>query len=173
MRRMVLALAGMMAVGALPARATEPSVPETVAGAFNETCRRGFPNLDTIARHAAATGWIERRSRLVAEASDPRARNMAPPRFLQKDGFTLILMAPSVLSPGRSCSVSLRVGKDVDTARLAGAVSATLGAGPPTMVKVRKAEQAQWRPSPALVVHASVGSGGAVRTADISVRSGS
>ena len=155
---------------AAPAQPPQESGPqEAIAEAFNDTCRRGFPDVDLIGRHAAASGWVERSSRLIAERSDPALKRMIPPRFFQRGEFTLIVMKASSFVPRPSCSVSLRVGKEIDLNSVAGAVSHALGTGAPAMVRIDRAEHAQWRPTQALLVDASIQKGNP-RTVHLVVR---
>jgi hypothetical protein len=162
------ALIAALFASAVPAAAAAQEA-EPLVSAFNETCRRGFPDVETIARHAAAQGWVERASRLIAEGTDPKVRNIAPPRFLQKGEMMLILSSPNRLSARHICSVHLGVGKTLDTAALAALVSAALGAGQPAMKKVDGVDQAEWQPAPAFLVSASVRKKPA-RSATIAVR---
>lgn len=172
-----LAIAGLAASAAAASAVPAPPVPapaasragEPLVSAFNDTCRRGFPKIETIRRHAAAQGWIERTARLIPEASDPRLRDMPQPHFLQKGDMMLILSAPNEVSRSHTCSVTLSVGKELDTSALAGLVSQALGSAPAAMTKVRGAERAQWQPAPSLLVEAGV-SKKPTRSATIAVR---
>jgi D-serine deaminase-like pyridoxal phosphate-dependent protein len=61
----------LLSVPATIARAQGVSDPAPMVSAFNETCRRGFPDLETISQRAQSQGWIQRSVRLIAEKSDP------------------------------------------------------------------------------------------------------
>ena len=171
----VLAIAAFATSAAAASAVPAPPAPaaaqagEPLVSAFNDTCRRGFPSIETIRRHAAAQGWIERSARLIPEASDPRLQDMPQPHFLQKGDMMLILSAPNAVSRSHTCSVALSVGKELDTAGLAGLVSQALGAAPAAMTKVRGAERAQWQPAPTFFVEAGV-SRKPTRSATILVR---
>lgn len=65
----------------------EPA-PAAYAQAFNETCRSGFPDLDAIAKVAAARGWTERSVSSVAMIGSNR---IALPHSFSKDGLMLFL----------------------------------------------------------------------------------
>jgi hypothetical protein len=162
------ALTAALLASAVPAAAAAQEA-EPLVAAFNDTCRRGFPDVETIRRNAAAQGWIERASRLIAEGTDPKVRDIAPPRFLEKGEMMLILSSPNRHSARHICSVHLGVGKTLDTAALAAMVSTALGAGKPAMKKVDGVDRAEWRPAPAFLVSASVAKK-PVRSATVSVR---
>lgn len=148
------------------------SDPASIISAFNETCRRGFPDLETIRRHAESTGWSRRSVELLAARSNPKLRNVALPVFLRKGDMTLVVSAPGKLYDKTSCTVAVSAEKTLDTRRLAEAVSAALGGAPPSFAKVRGMEQATWQVKSGLVVRASVSRYGRVRTANVGVQIG-
>lgn len=52
----------LVAIGGIsPAMAKEEADPAVYLAAFNDTCRRGFPDLDKIAAHAQSIGWAVRK----------------------------------------------------------------------------------------------------------------
>jgi len=162
----------LMGIASTVAGAQSVSDPAPIISAFNETCRRGFPNLETIRQRAEAQGWIRRKVRLIAEASDPKLRTVAVPDFLQKGDMMLVLSAPNALLGKSSCTIAVPGQKTLDTQALAEAVSAALDGAQATVAKVRGVDQATWRVKSGLVVKASVSKSGRVRTANLSVATG-
>jgi hypothetical protein len=175
-----LRLSGALCLMTVPAALTGapwtpgPAVsdPAPIVSAFNETCRRGFPDLETIRRHAESTGWIARPVELIAARTNPKLRNIALPVFLRKDDMTLVVSAPGKLYDKTSCTVAVTVEKTLDTRVLAQAVSAAFGGAPASFAKVRGLEQASWNVKSGLIVKASVSKYGRVRTANIAVVTG-
>jgi hypothetical protein len=157
------------AVPAAVAGAQPTSDPAPLVSAFNETCRRGFPDLETIRLHAESTGWIPRKVELLAARTNPKLRNVALPNFLQKGDLTLVVSAPGKLYDKTSCTVAVTVQKTLDTRTLAEAVSAALNGAPANFAKVRGEEQATWQVKPGVFVKASVSRYGRIRTANVAV----
>jgi hypothetical protein len=145
------------------------SDPAPIVDAFNETCRRGFPDLATIRQRAESQGWIRRSVRLIAERSDPKLRNVAPPEFLQKGDLTLILSGPNGLWNKTSCTISVSAGKTLDTRGLADAVSAALDGAQATVGREKGIERAMWQVRSGMVVKASVSKLGQIRQANLAV----
>ena len=143
--------------------------PATIISAFNDTCRRGFPNLETIRQRAESLGWVRRSVRLIAERSDPRLRTVAMPEFFGRDGMMLVLATPNALTSKSSCGISVSGEKTMDTRALAAAVSAALDGAQATIAKERGVEQAVWQLKSGLVVRASVSKSGRIRTANLTV----
>ncbi|HEX8063413.1 MAG TPA: hypothetical protein VF535_09365 [Allosphingosinicella sp.] len=162
----------LTAIPATIAGAQGLSDPAPIVSAFNETCRRGFPDLETVRRHAESTGWIRRSVELIAARSNPKLRNVVLPDFLQKGDMTLVVSTPSKLYDKTSCTVAATAEKTLDTRGLAEAVSAALDGAPASFAKLRGVEQATWNVKPGLVVKASVSKSGRVRTANVAVQIG-
>jgi hypothetical protein len=162
----------VMTVPAAVAGAEAISDPAAIISAFNETCRRGFPDLETIRRQARSQGWVQRSARLIAEGSDPKLRSADVPDFFQKGGMTMMLAAPNRVWSKSSCIISVTAEKTLDTRTLADAVSVALDGAAPSVAKVRGGEQAIWQVRSGLVVKASVSRSGRIRTANLSVVTG-
>ena len=156
-------------VPASVAGAQSASDPATILSAFNETCRRGFPNLDTVRQRAESQGWIRRSARLIAEGTHPRLRNVAMPEFFGKGDMMLSLSSPNALSTRFSCGIAVSGKQTMDTRTLAAAVSAALDGAQATIVKEKGAEQATWQLKSGLVVRASVSKPGRLRTVNLVV----
>lgn len=160
------------AVPAAVAGAKPVSDPAPLVSAFNETCRRGFPDLETIRRHAESTGWVAGKVELLAARTNPKLRNIALPVFLRKGDMTLVVSAAGKLYDKTSCGVAIVVEKTLDTRVLAEAVSVALEGAPATFTKVKGEEQATWQVKPGMFVRASVGRYGRIRTANVAVVTG-
>ncbi|HLL31249.1 MAG TPA: hypothetical protein VK403_09660 [Allosphingosinicella sp.] len=160
----------LLSVSATIAGAQGVSDPAPIVSAFNETCRRGFPDLETISQRAQSQGWIRRSVRLIAEESDPKLRKAAPPEFLQKDGMTLVLSAPNKVWNNFTCGISVSAENTLDTQALAQAVSAALDGAQASVAKERGAKRATWHVKSGFVVKASVSRSGRIRTANLAVQ---
>jgi hypothetical protein len=156
-------------VPATVAGAQSASDPATIISAFNETCRRGFPNLETIRQRAESLGWIRRSARLIGEGSDPRLRTVAMPEFFGRGDMMLVLSNANALTSKSSCGIAVSGEKTMDTRALAAAVSAALDGAQATIVKERGVEQATWQLKSGLVVRASVSKPGRLRTVNLTV----
>ena len=159
----------LMIVPATVAGAQGVSDPAPIISAFNETCRRGFPNLETIRQRAESLGWIRRSARLISEASDPRLRTVAMPDFFGKGDMMLMLSAPNALTNKSSCGISISAGKAMDIGAFAAAVSAALDGAQASVGKEKGVDQATWQLRSGLVVRASVSKSGRTRTANLVV----
>ncbi|HEY0131918.1 MAG TPA: hypothetical protein VGB57_10985 [Allosphingosinicella sp.] len=159
----------LMTVPATVAIAQSASDPAPVIEAFNETCRRGFPNLETVRLRAESQGWIRRSARMIAEGTDPRLRNVAMPEIYGKGDMMLVLSTPNALSGKSSCGISASGKKTMDTATLAAAVSAALDGAQASIGKERGVEAATWHLQSGLVVRASVSKPGRIRTVNLTV----
>ena len=164
--RIALTAAALAGAGAA---AAEPVAPSLLVEAFNQTCRRGFPDLETIKAQALANGWTESGVRSLAPPG--RGPVIVPPQALRKGELTLFLMSPNPsIRMAQSCQVSASGGDAGALAPLAAAVQETLGAGAPEMLRERGTERARWRLVQGFTVHASIGVHGRTRTASIVVR---
>ena len=151
------------------AGAQATSDPAFLISAFNETCRRGFPDLETIRQRAQSLGWVQRGARLIGESSDRRLRDAPIPDFLQKGDMMMVLSSPNKLWSKSGCSVSVSGRETFDAGALAAAVSAALGGAEPEHAKERGVERATWRVKSGIVVNVSVGKSGRTRTATVAV----
>lgn len=159
----------LMMVPAGAAGAQGVSDPAAIISAFNETCRRGFPNLETIRQRAESLGWIRRTARLIGERSDPKLRAVAMPEFFGRGDMMLVLSTPNAFSSKTSCGIAVSGEKTMETRTLAAAVSAALDGAQATIVKERGAEQATWQLKSGVVVRASVSKPGRLRTINLTV----
>lgn len=161
-----LLMLGFAITGANAAEADEPSA---LVSAFNDTCRRGFPDLGAIKTFALAHGWKAQKSRLIS-ATGPETQNSVLPDTLQKGELTLILATANPIGMKHSCQISSRAGESVSTAQLAQGMSVALKAGNPDYKKIRGAVLATWRVQSDMLVQASVNTQGPVRSASLQVR---
>jgi len=154
----------LAAVPAAVAGAEAVPDPAPIISAFNETCRRGFPNLETVRQRAESLGWIRRSARLIAGE-----RGVAMPDFFGKGDMMLTLSGPNAINGKSSCGIAVSGKKTLETAALAEAVSAALGGAQPVFAKERGAEQAIWHLKTGVVVRASVSKPGRIRTVNLVV----
>jgi len=172
--RATLLLAALASAGPGAAETIEPS---HLVQAFDETCRLGFPNLQTVRASAVANGWAESQLRVIAA---PRGRDVAPPQALRKGRFSLLMAAGPRSGMPQSCHVfaigiqgRTRGSETIalpELAPLAAALAASLGLGEPAVASSRDADQAQWRLAQGYILTASVQSRGPGRSASIAVR---
>jgi len=158
----------LMILPAAVAGAQSMTDPAPIVTAFNETCRRGFPNLDTIRQRAESQGWIRRSFPRFAE-DGRKLRTAALPYFLQKGGMMLVMSAPYKRRTRSSCLISVRAEGSLDNRGLAEAVSAALGVGQASVVKERGVVSATWHVNSGMVVTASVIESGGIRMANLAV----
>ncbi len=166
-----MAVAGMASVallsGTVVAADRAQADPATYLQAFNDTCRRGFPDLAVIARNAAAQGWQESTMRPVGGGPDPFAFIAA--RAFHRGGLTLFL---TKLPDGEVARVCQITGPDTTTltgADIAAAVSPSLNAGAPTPDRGKDRDAALWTVAPGITVHAGVAVYRKTRTISLSV----
>ena len=110
------------------AMATPPDDPAPYLQAFNETCRRGFPDLDVIARHAAAQGWVESAVRPTDGAAGVFA---TLPRILHKGGTMLVLTRPDGGASSAVCQIAGSAATRLSGAEVAALMTPSLKAGAP------------------------------------------
>jgi hypothetical protein len=168
----LIRVAGALVLAIVPATvagAQSASDPALVIAAFDETCRRGFPDLEGVRQRAESTGWIRRSARVITEGTDPRLRTVAMPEFYGKGDMMLFLSTPDALSGKSSCGIALSGKQTMDTRTLAAAVSVALNGAQATIVKERGEEQATWKLQSGLVVKASVSKPGRLRTINLTV----
>jgi len=139
----------------LPVQAHQEPEADPVAylRAFNDSCRRGFPDLNVIAAHAVTQGWTETTPRIIAGAGD-----MQLPRMFHRNGLLLSLVAPTKGDYRAVCQVtgsgSTRLmGKDV-----AAIVSPSLNAGDPVpgLGDPKQDDMATWTVAPDISVQAGI-----------------
>lgn len=128
--------------------------PANYLWAFNDTCRRGFPDLDAIAAQASASGWQESTMSLADGSADIFSASL--PRAFHKDGLMLFLTPLSGGSFKLVCQIT-----GSQTTRLTGAdivaiVSPSLKAGPPVITNNAEGEKAVWTVAPSISVEAGI-----------------
>lgn len=148
------------------------SDPALIVSAFNETCRSGFPDLESIGRRAESLGWFRKSLRPIPKRSVRKLRTDALPGFLQKGGMMLLLSAPYKRWTRSSCLVSVPAEETLDTRGLAAAVSIALGGAPASIAKSRSGERVTWHVGSGMVVQASVIDSGGIRIANLAVLTG-
>jgi hypothetical protein len=159
----------LLSVPATTAGAQGVSDPAPIVSAFNETCRRGFPDLATIRQQAESQGWVRRSARMIVEESDPRLRKAAPPEFFHKGDMMLVLSVPNKVWKNYACTISVSADSSLNTQALAQAVSAALDGAQASMAKERGGERAAWHVKSGFVVKASVSESGRLRRANLAV----
>ncbi|HEX8380938.1 MAG TPA: hypothetical protein VF619_10365 [Allosphingosinicella sp.] len=159
----------LMFASATLAGAQELSNPGPIVAAFNETCRRGFPDVAMVREQAEARGWAELSGQMVVSFSNPRLGAADLPQVLFKGDMTLIMTAHSPVRRRSTCAISVPAEQTLDTGGLARAVSAALGGAEASMEMERGVEQASWQLKSGLVVKASVGKSGDKRRAHLTV----
>ena len=154
--RVTFASACSFLAAATPVVAEAPALtdPVPLVQEFNNTCRRGFPDLAMVKGHALQNGWIERKVRSLQPG--PQAALEELPQFLQKGEFTLILATPKVFGGVHSCQLSAPAAKSIDTSALAAATGKTFDNAVFDITKVKGEELAKLRVSSQLLVQASV-----------------
>jgi hypothetical protein len=125
-----------------------------IVEAFEQTCRRGFPDLDAVERAALSNGWVS--SGIRAVGGDARFQASALPRVFRKDGLTLFLATPNDIGMKHSCQVASEAGRRLDLESLAAETARRFGAGAPERSSVRGTEMAKWRDGGSLLLQASV-----------------
>lgn len=151
-RRLYLALAGVIAsVATAPVMAQPDPAIETYVAAFNDTCRRGFPDLDAIATHAQSIGWVSSEIRLISGAGLP------PVRVFHKNGLMLFLNLPTEGASKAVCQIGGgTAGTKATSADVAAAMTPSLKAGEPTFVKDKGKDVAIWQVAPAIHVEGGI-----------------
>ena len=146
----------LAAIALTPAAASalEESAPAAIVAAFDETCRRGFPDLQAVRQLALAAGWTERSIRPVGGNADFQAASL--PQVFGKGSLTLFLTTPNAIGMKHGCQVAGPVGRDVDIAALASAASSALGGASAQFSEAGGAQLAQWRTDPHTLVQASL-----------------
>lgn len=87
-----------------PAASSPEPDPQTYMQAFNDTCRRGFPDLDTIAANATAQGWQLSEMRMISGPSKTLPETL--PRAYHKGGLMLFLTLPTGGTSQQVCQIS-------------------------------------------------------------------
>ncbi|QGP80047.1 hypothetical protein [Sphingobium sp. CAP-1] len=150
-----LALLLSLATAPLTAHARdEPEAdPALLLQAFNESCRRGFPDLDAIAAHIVTQGWTETTPRLISGNG-----LIVIPRLFHKNGMLLSLVTPNGDAYNAVCQVT-RSGTTRLTGRdVAAIVSPSLNAGEPALGPgdPKEDDLAVWTVKPGVTVQAGV-----------------
>jgi hypothetical protein len=165
-------LTGALASAIVPAAVAGAQVlsdPGAIVGAFNETCRRGFPDLATVRQQAEAAGWAELSGQMMVSFANPGPDPADFPQVLFKGDMTLIMSAQNAVRKRSSCAISVSAGQALDTAGLARAVSAALGGAKASIAMERGVEQASWRLPSGVDVKARVEKSGDERKAYLTV----
>ncbi|KMS58702.1 hypothetical protein [Sphingobium cupriresistens] len=147
---LLLSLAATLAAYAHDEAEADPAL---LLQAFNESCRRGFPDLDAIAAHVVTQGWTETTPRLVSGSG-----LIVIPRMFHKNGQLLSLVTPNGDAYSTVCQVTgagttRLTGKDV-----AAIASPSLNAGEPMLGPGNPKEDdlAVWTVKPGITVQAGV-----------------
>lgn len=141
-----IALATSLATG--PAMAAETTDPAMYLQAFNDTCRRGFPDLDAIEVHAKANGWMPSAIRLIEGSVD----SLSAMRVLHKGDLILFLTVPPGSEFKAVCQVSGPAATKAQSADLATLMSPSLNAGVPFFSKDGGNDMAIWQVAPGMTV---------------------
>lgn len=151
-RPLSLTLAGVAAsLAAAPAMAEPDPAIATYLAAFNDTCRRGFPDLDAIAAHAQAIGWVSSEIRLIAGAGMP------PVRAFRKDGLMLFLNLPTEGASRAVCQIGGgTAGTKATSADVAAVLTPSLKAGEPSFVTDKGKDVAVWQVAPGIHVDGGI-----------------
>jgi len=137
--------------------ATTPAAdPAVYLQAFNDACRRGFPDLDMIARNATAHGWVERSMHRIDGVADTLSVRL--PRALNKDGMMLFLVAPENGEFKAVCQITGTATTSLSGRDVAALVSPSLNTGEPTFGPGNPKEDdlALWTVAPGLTVQAGI-----------------
>ncbi|WP_076068722.1 hypothetical protein [Sphingomonas montana] len=158
---------------AVPVAAAEnlTDEPAVYLQAFNETCRRGFPDLDTIARNALAHGWIEGSMRPVDGAADIFSAGRS--RLLHRGGMLLFLTSPGNGPFGTICQITGGSGTRLSGRDVAAVMTPSLRAGDPTPGpgNPKADDYSVWTVAPGMTVQAGVSVyRGKVRSLSMAVR---
>jgi hypothetical protein len=134
--------------------ADQPAPAADPIAAFAETCRRGFPDLQAIARGALASGWVERSIRPVGGNAAFQAAPL--PQVFAKGELTLFLTTPSAIGGRHGCQVAGPAARDLDIAAFAAAAASALQLGGPALDRAGGADRATWRLGASTLVQASL-----------------
>lgn len=161
-------VAAILAVLVSPATASPKAEanPAQYLQAFNDTCRKGFPDLDAIAASALAQGWQGSAIRAVGGGALPPGL----PRAFHKDGLMLFLVASSSDRAGASYQISGSDPTKLTGADMASLVSPSLNVAPPVFQKDKGSDVAVWTIAPGTTVQAGISIYGKMRTISISER---
>jgi hypothetical protein len=156
-RRLPLIILGILAYAPAHAAKEPEADPAVYLQAFNDTCRRGFPDLEAIAANAIAHGWIERTMRPVSGAVDPLRPELG--RALNKDGLMLFLNAPGQGNYKTVCQVTGSARTSLNGRDVAAVVSPSLKAGEPVLGpgNPKEDDYARWTVAPGITVQAGIG----------------
>lgn len=138
--------------------------------AFNETCRVGFPDLDAIAKAAAAHGWIERSVSSIAMIGNNR---IALPQSFSRGEMMLFLTRPGSAAFSVICQVSGTAGTRLAGRDVAALVGPALnaGRGEPGPGDYKKDDLAVWDLGRGVTVQAGVNVyKGKTRTVSLAIR---
>jgi hypothetical protein len=118
---------------------------------FNETCAKGFPDLDAVERVARASGW--RQSEIQGPAD---IASQQPPRIFNRDGTLLFLIHPTSGPFKVICQVTGSGQTKLTGADLAAMATPALNAGTPAIEKTREKDAAVYTTGPGLSIEARI-----------------
>lgn len=171
MRKLTIFLTalGVFSSNAFAATPKPEADPVAYMAAFNDTCRRGFPDLDLIANHITADGWVQSTIRRTDGTADIFSDYL--PRAFHKGGMMLFLSATDSGQFSAVCQVTGSEYTSLTGADVAAVITSSLNAGQPTVSADTKGDTMIWNVAPGISVNGGVqGSGRKFRTITISVR---
>ncbi|MBH1998180.1 MAG: hypothetical protein I8H96_03490, partial [Sphingomonadaceae bacterium] len=144
----------LVAIGGIsPAMAKDEADPAVYLAAFNDTCRRGFPDLDKIAAHAQSIGWVVSEVRRTDGVADIFSDGASPFRVFHKDGLMLFLTAMPGGPYKAVCQISGGgTGTKAQSADIAALMTPSLKAGDPTFSTEGGNDMAIWQVAPGITV---------------------
>ena len=137
-----------------PANAFDPFAkadPAVVIRAFQETCAKGFPDLDAVEHVAVASGWQQSEIRGPADIVSQQ-----PPKIFNRDGTLLLLIRPPGGRFKMICQVTGSGQTKLMGADLAALATPALNAGAPTFEKTKDKDAAVYTTGPALSIEARI-----------------
>lgn len=127
--------------------------PSAYLQAFNDSCRRGFPDLDVIAAYVVTQGWTETTPRIIAGG------NLMPlPRLFHRKGLLLSLVTPTTGNERAVCQLTGTASTRLTGKDVAAIVSPSLNAGDPVpgLGDPKQDDMATWIVAPGISVQAGI-----------------
>lgn len=165
---LAIATASLANAAAGAAADRETADPAAYLQAFNDTCRRGFPDLDAIAQNALRQGWQESSMRPTSGVADIFSE--ALPRALHKDGLMLFLTHPTGGEIKEVCQISGSATTKLTGADIVAVVAPSITSSQPVIDKGPDHDGAIWTVAPTMSVKAGIAIYHKTRTISISVR---
>jgi len=125
--------------------------PAAVIRAFQETCAKGFPDVDAVERNARAAGWLPSEMRALADATIPNL-----PKAFHKDGQLLFLTHTDGGTNEAVCQIGGSGQTRLTAVDLAALLTPALNAGSPVFEKAKNKDVARYTTGPGLSVEASI-----------------